>query len=93
MLVEDECQAKSAQLAANTGHGSCWETSQPQQMTGWGLSLQQSPGPEQIQAKEAISAGRVKTTASAISAMKLHTISRTNTKNNSFHHSLILRAS
>lgn len=29
VLVEDECQAKSTQRAANTGHGSRWETSQP----------------------------------------------------------------
>lgn len=77
MLVEDECQAKSTQRAANTGHGSAWETSQPEQMTGWGLSLQRSPGPEQSPAKEAITAGRVKTTeaASAVGAVRIHTIS------------------
>lgn len=62
MLVEDECQAKSTQRAANTGRGSRWETSQPQQMTGRGLSLQRSLGPEQIRAKEALTAGRVKKT-------------------------------
>lgn len=62
MLVEDECQAKSTQRAANTGRGSAWESSQPRQMTGRGLSLQQSLGPEQIRAKEALAAGRVETT-------------------------------
>lgn len=62
-----------------TGHDSGWETSQPEQMTGWGLSLQRSPGPEQIRAKEAITAGRVETTeaASAIGAVRIHSSSLT----------------
>lgn len=49
MLVEDECQAKSAERAANTGRA-------VSQMTGLGLSLQESLGREQILTKEVLAA-------------------------------------